>query len=122
MLIVTTPERTLVEGFRKPALAGGWEELIRSAASFPTLDLDLLEKVELRYDIAKLWAACGWFLERFRETFHVPERLLARIEKRRPKSLQYLERGKSGGTLAARWNLILPEALVRFGEPDEPQS
>jgi hypothetical protein len=41
----TGPERTLVEGFCRPSLAGGLEKLVRSASGFSTLDLDLLEKV-----------------------------------------------------------------------------
>ena len=45
MLETTGPERTLVEGFRRPALSGGLEELVRSASAFPTLDLGLLGKV-----------------------------------------------------------------------------
>ena len=30
-----------------------------------------------------------------------------------------VRRDRRGGVLAARWNLILPEALTRLGEPDE---
>ena len=82
--------------------------------------LGLLGKVLQRYDLANLWAATGWFLERFRETFHVPEGVLARIEGHRPRSPQYLERGRRGGRLVLRWNLILPEILDRPGEADEP--
>ncbi len=120
MLETTGPERTLVEGFRRSALAGGLEELVRSASAFPTLDLGLLDKVLRRYDLANLWAATGWFLERFRKTFHVPEGVLARIEGHRPRSPQYMERGRRGGRLVQRWNLILPEILDRPGEADEP--
>jgi hypothetical protein len=65
ILTATGPERTLVEGFRRPALAGGLEELVLSAGGFSTIDLNLLEEVLNRYDIANLWAATGWFLERF---------------------------------------------------------
>src|SRR5947199_35528 len=82
---------------RRPPLSGGLEELVRSASAFPTLDLGLLGKVLQRYDLANLWAATGWFLERFRETFHVPEGVLARIGGHRPCSPQYLERGRRGG-------------------------
>ena len=119
LLQATGPERTLVEGFRRPFLAGGAEELVRSASKFPTLDLDLLEKVLKRYDIANLWAATGWFLERFQATFHVPEKVLAGMEKHRPRSNQYLERNRRGGMLAKRWNLILPKEVFNLGEPDE---
>jgi predicted transcriptional regulator of viral defense system len=119
LLEVTGPERTLVEGFSRPALAGGLEELVNSAAGFTTLDLELLEEVLHRYDMAKLWAATGWFLERFQKSFHVPDALLARMEQRRPRSRAYVERGQRGGLLVGRWNLILPKVLLSSGEPDE---
>jgi len=59
------------------------------------------------------------FLERFQKTFHVPGATLARMERRRPRSKQYLERGRRGGILAKRWNLILPKEVFKLGEPDE---
>jgi predicted transcriptional regulator of viral defense system len=119
LLDVTGPERTLVEGFNRPSLAGGMEELVRSAAGFTTLDLDLLEEILRRYDLARLWAATGWFLDMFQKSFHVSDDLLMRIEKNRPHSRLYAERAQRGGALARRWNLILPQTLLSLGEPDE---
>jgi len=115
ILKATGPERTLVEGFRRPALVGGLEELVLSAGGFSTIDLDLLEEVLNRYNIANLWAAAGWFLERFQSSFYVPNEVLLRMERRRPRSPQYLERGHRGGWLASRWNLILPNILKSAG-------
>jgi predicted transcriptional regulator of viral defense system len=120
VLRTTGPERTLVEGFRRPALAGGLDELVQSAAGYPVLDLELLEEVLRRYDIANLWAATGWFLERFQKAFYVPDDVLARMERRRPRSPQYLERNLRGGWLASRWNLILPNSLKTQGGVGEP--
>lgn len=120
LLRVTGPERTLAEGFRRPDLVGGLEELVVSAAGFPTLDLELLEEVLRRYRVRSLWAAVGWFLERFHRTFHVPEVTLRRLERHRPSAPQYLVRDSRGGALAPRWNLILPRELTRVSEPDEP--
>jgi predicted transcriptional regulator of viral defense system len=119
LLLITGPERTLIEGFRRPSLAGGLEELVTSAGGFAVLDLDLLEEVLQRYEIANLWAATGWFLERFQQTFHVPEEILTRMERRRPKALQYLERDRRGGLIAGRWNLILSKELTGRGEPND---
>jgi len=116
----TGPERTLIEGFRRPPLAGGLEELVQSAAGFPVLDLELIEEILCRYDIANLWAAGGWFLERFQKTFYVPDDLLRRLERRKPRSPQYLARNFRGGRLAPRWNLILPNSLRERGEIGEP--
>lgn len=119
VLETTGPERTLVEWFRRPALAGGLEELVRSAGAFPTLDLDLLMDILRRYGTANLWSATGWFLERFQKDFHVPPEFLTRIESHRPRSPQYLDRGRRGGKLVSRWNLILPDILMQPGEADE---
>jgi len=119
ILRTTSPERTLIEGFRQLALVGGPEELVQSAGGFPTLDLDLLKKVLDRYEISNLWAALGWFLEGFQKTFHVTEKYLNTIERKKPRSPQYLERNQRGGWLASRWNLILPAGLKKIGELDE---
>jgi len=119
LLLTTGPERTLVEGFRRPALAGGLEELVNSAGGFAVLDLNLLEDVLQRYGIANLWAATGWFLERFQQTFHVPEEILIRMERHRPRSPQYLERDRRGGVLAGRWKLVLPKEVMGGGEPND---
>jgi predicted transcriptional regulator of viral defense system len=113
---VTGPERTLVEALRRPGLAGGAEEVVQSAAGFAVLDLGALEEILECYDVAGLWAAVGWFLDRFSATFHVPGEVLARFEQRRPRSPQYLERGRRGGVMSNRWNLIVREAVARAGE------
>ncbi|MDY7092523.1 MAG: hypothetical protein SX243_06055 [Acidobacteriota bacterium] len=120
VLRVTGPERTLVDGFRQPALAGGVEELVGSAASFPVLDLDLLGKVLAAYDSKSLWAAVGWFLERYQNAFYVPDTYLEELEKQIPASPYYLARGTRGGDLQGRWNLIVPESVGSGREPDEP--
>jgi len=119
IMMTTGPERTLVEGFRKPALVGGADSLVTAAAGFSSLDLDLLEEILQRYNIANLWAAIGWFMERFGQTFHVPEAFLERLALKRPRSPQYLERGQRGGKLEARWNLVLPRSLHRMEELDD---
>jgi hypothetical protein len=76
------------------------------------LDLELLEEVLARYDVANLWAAVGWFLERHRSEFHVPEPTLIRFQRQCRRSPQYVVRGQRGGTFVARWKLIVPTSLV----------
>jgi predicted transcriptional regulator of viral defense system len=120
VLSCTGPERTLVEGFNRPELAGGLEEFLVSASGFPVLNLALLEKILQVYDIRQLWASVGWFLERFQQTFHVSEETLERMECNRPKSPQYLIRSRRGGVLQSRWNLILPDEIEGFGESNVP--
>lgn len=119
LLRATGAERTLVEGFRRPALVGGVEQLVLSAAGFPTLDLELLEHVLSEYGEHVLQAAVGWFLERFQESFHVPESFLRELEARGPSTPRYLLRGRRGGALASRWNLILPDEMLQLEERGE---
>ena len=121
LLQTTGPERTLVEGFRRPALIGGLPELVDSACGFSVLDLDLLQEILQCYDTANLWAATGWFLERFQKSFHVTGAVLDRLARHSPRSPQYLDRNRRGGVFLARWNLLLPKVLVNMGEPDEHQ-
>jgi hypothetical protein len=117
-LRVTGHERTLLDGFRDPAHVGGPAELVESAAGFPLLDLDLLIRLLEAYGEKRLYAATGWFLERYQRTFSVPDDFARQLEEKRPRSPQYLLRGQRGGRLAKRWNLIVPEALLS-AEPDE---
>jgi predicted transcriptional regulator of viral defense system len=118
-LRVTGPERTLVDGFWQPGLVGGLPELVESAAGFGVLDLDLLREVLKAYDQKTLFAAVGWFLERYQRTFFVSAKYLSALQKRCPKAPHYLLRAERGGVMVPRWNLIVPEPLVR-GEPNEP--
>jgi predicted transcriptional regulator of viral defense system len=120
-LIVTGPERTLLDGFRNADLVGGIEELVESAAGFPVLDLKLLLRLLETYDEKTLWAATGWFLERHRRTFYVDERLLRKLERRLPTVPHYLLPGQRGGSLVRRWKLIVPDNVVRYGEDNESQ-
>ena len=119
LLVVTGPERTLVEGLRRPALAGGLEELLLSAGAFPTLDLALLADILDGYDTARLWAATGWFLERHQSAFSVPKSFLGSLQARRPATVLYLQRAQRGGTLEARWNLVVPESASHLSASDE---
>ena len=112
-LRVTGPERTLVEGFRRPHRVGGLSELAESAAGFAMLDFDLLEAVLVAYDQRSLWAATGWFVEQHVDKWSPPKEFLSRCRDRRPRSNQYLLRQQRGGTTLPEWNLIVPTALIR---------
>lgn len=118
LLRVTGPERTLVEGLRRPDLVGGLPELTTSASGFATLDLALLERVLKRYNERKVWAAAGWFLEQHQKSFHVPDEYLQQLEQHRPRSPLYVPRRQRGGMLNPRWNVILPAELMQ----SEPMS
>ena len=118
-LQVTGPERTLIDGFRRPDLVGGAAEFVESAAGFSVLELPLLFRLLNAFGQKGLWAAVGWFLETYRSTFYVGDDDLVSIEENVPKAPVYLVRDQRGGVLVRRWNLIVPDELVTGRELDE---
>ena len=112
LLEVTSPELTLVEGFRYPHRVGGIEELVKSADGFRKLDLgeirDLLTSVKQR----KLNAAVGWFLSRDPDKWGADSRYLQDFRARIPAGPVYLERGASSSLLVRAWNLLVPRELI----------
>ncbi len=120
-LRVTGPERTLLDGFRRPDLVGGHAELVESAAGFPVLELPLLFELLNAFRQKLLWATVGWFLDTYRATFFVSEDDLVHMEKHVPRAPLYLERDQRGGVLVRRWNLIVPDVMLEGREPDESQ-
>mgnify|MGYP007122523202 CR=1 FL=1 len=111
----------MLEGFRQPRWVGGFEELLESASGFGVLDLDLLHALLTAYDQSNIWAATGWFLERYQQEFFVPDAYLAQLEKHRPDQPTYLARNERGGTLQSRWNLIVPAYLLAWeGQHAQP--
>jgi len=115
-LVTTGPERTLVEGFRRPHRVGGLEELLESIPSFATIDFDVLRQVLVAYDERTLWAVVGWLAERYSEQWSTPARFLDLCRQRGLRQNQYLVRGLRGGRLVSGWNLIVPETLVNAAE------
>ncbi len=108
---VTGPERSLVDGLMRPRWVGGLDELLESAAGFRDLDLDLLGEYLRIFNKRVLYAAVGWFLERHPETTEAPKSFLASLERRAAGSPIYLASRSKGGSLQARWRLIVPAHL-----------
>lgn len=111
-LVTTGPERTLVEGFRRPHRVGGLEELLESIIGFSIMDFDSLRQVLEAYDERTLWAAVGWLTERNREQWSTPQPFLDMCHKWGLRQNQYLVRGLRGGRLVSGWKLIVPETLL----------
>ncbi|OGA43455.1 MAG: hypothetical protein A3G24_12650 [Betaproteobacteria bacterium RIFCSPLOWO2_12_FULL_62_13] len=59
----TTLERTLVDVFARPDLAGGWEEIWRSLETVEFFDLDVVVQYVLLLENATTAAKVGFFLE-----------------------------------------------------------
>jgi len=119
-LRVTTPERTLVDGFRELSLVGGLDELVESMDGFATLKPEELRDVLRAYGNRRLWAAVGWYLQRRLKSLFLSDAILRDFKKNRPQTRVYLVPGQRGGVLARDWNLVVPEHLQRNerGEDD----
>ncbi|OLC12233.1 MAG: hypothetical protein AUH29_17015 [Candidatus Rokubacteria bacterium 13_1_40CM_69_27] len=108
---VTSLERTAVDALDRPDLTGGLEEAWRSLSAIPLLDLRaVLDYVRLR-GLATLAAKVGLFLERHKDHFSVPPRVLEELQSLRPRAPHYLDRSVRGKLVAA-WNLIVPTVLL----------
>ena len=118
-LRVTTPERTLVDGFRKLSLVGGLDELVESMDGFATLGPELLSDVLRAYDNKRLWAAVGWYLQRRLNSLFLDESILGEFKANRPSTRVYLVPGQRGGLVAKDWNLVVPEHLQRAARGDD---
>jgi len=118
-LRVTTPERTLVDGLRELSLVGGLDELVESMDGFATLNLDALKEILRAYNIRRLWAAVGWYLQRRLKDLFLDASILGDFQKHRPRTRVYLVPGQRGGMLARDWNLIVPAHLLRSIRGDD---
>jgi predicted transcriptional regulator of viral defense system len=108
---VTSLERTAVDVLDRPDLAGGLEEAWRSLSAIPLLDLRaVVDYVRLR-NLATLAAKVGLFLDRHKDHFPVPARVLEELQSLRPRAPHYLDRS-TRGKLAPTWNLIVPTVLL----------
>ena len=112
----TTRERTLVDCVRVPSNAGGISEILRGLSGLGPLDSEEVLRFTDLYGEANLAGRLGFVLEA--SDLAVEGRLFYELERRRPQARVYLEPGLRGGTLARRWNVIVPEHLRRA--PREP--
>ena len=118
-LHVTTPERTLVDGFRRLSLVGGLDELVESMDGFATLKPELLRDVLRAYGSKRVWAAVGWYLQRRLKSLFLDDSVLVEFKANRPRSRVYLVPGQRGGVMAKDWNLVAPEHLQRAVRVDD---
>jgi len=113
---VTGRERTLVDCLNRPQYSGGFEELLNCVSSLPSLDFTLLENYLSALRSPTLYARVGFVLERFAEQLFLDQKLLARLERKLPKSPAYLLKRETGNLLVRRWHLLVPPHLHRAEE------
>ena len=113
MVKFTGKERTLVDCLEHPEYCGGFEEVYRCSEKLPFLNFDVLaEYIRLRSKRI-LFAKVGFFLEQHREAFFVEEDFLNYLERQVPKQPLYLEGRSKKGRLMKKWNLIVPEKVLK---------
>lgn len=110
---VTSVERTAVDLLDRLDLSGGFEEAWRFLEGAGYLDLDLVVSyVELLRN-ATTAAKVGYCLEELRDTLAVAPAALERLERLRPRSPQYIRRGRrTPQRFSPRWNLVVPASVA----------
>jgi predicted transcriptional regulator of viral defense system len=106
---VTTREQTLVDCMTKVGLGGGIEEVIRSFAGLPYVNIDAIMFC-LKTSPSSVAARVGWYLEANQERWSVPDKVLTTIERRVSRRASYkLDPAyKKFADYHARWHLNLP--------------
>ena len=112
---VTSRERTVLDCLDRPVYGGGWDEVCRCIASLPVLDLPwILEYLRGRRK-PTLAAKTGYVLETYRDKFYPSQDWLEELRALSPRSAVKLDRHRRG-VYVGRWNLVVPEDLVRWLE------
>lgn len=111
---VTGLERTMVDLLDRPDLAGGWEEFWRSLAGAGYVDTSVILRHVRNLRNSTTAARVGWFLEAQQGEWLIPDQVLTDLEHLAPAVPVYLERSRrEPGKLLRRWNLIVPERVLR---------
>ncbi len=110
---VATLERTLVDVLDAPEKCGGWEEIWRSLEMVEFFDLDAVTEYALNERPALTVARVGFFLEQNRRALMVEDHHLQVLEKQAPRRALYLDSSRQSGKLVRRWNLVVPEHVLK---------
>ena len=117
---VTTLERTLVDVLDAPEKAGGWEEIWRSLEMVEFFDLDAVVEYALKLGSALTVARVGFYLDEHRDTLMVEDRYLQALRGAAPAQPRYLDTTREPGRLVSKWNLVVPERVLRRGWQEVP--
>ena len=117
-MIITSlgPERVLVEGFRNLNQYGGLGEFLESVDALQRINANLLLKLLEAYDEGRLYSAVGWFLESDWPVLQGSEELIISLFEKRSKGPVYLDRSMGEVIKSRRWNLLIPERILRWRE------
>lgn len=110
---VTTIERTVVDLFDRPDLAGGAEELWNSLALVERLKTEDLVRQARGLGNAGTIAALGFWLESERERLGIPASSLEALKALKPKYPQYALGARKGDAKSvSAWNILVPRSLA----------
>jgi len=117
-VIITSlgPERVLVEGFRNLNQYGGLGELLESVDALQRINEKLLLRLLEAYNEGRLYSAVGWFLESTWTILEPSEELITSLFEKRSKGPVYLDRSMGEVKKNSRWNLFIPERILRWRE------
>ena len=110
---VTDRERTFLDCIRRPELAGGLDEMVRSLGTFHTIDTVVLGGYIGRFGERSLIQRTGVILALLQEDLRVPDEFLAGLRTGVGKKVYYLTpgMGRGIGRLDKEWNVIVPRNI-----------
>ena len=110
---LTSLERTIVDCFDRPDLAGGGEELMNSLALVLRVRAGPLVQQAEALGSASACGALGWWLEREQVRLGVPVTALKALRQLKPKHAQYVLGAKPGAARSvAEWSILVPAELA----------
>ncbi len=109
--LVTNASRTLVDCLDRLELGGGFEEVVLSLESYPTVDFDeILAYLDLLGSPTTV-ARVGYALDAYAERLYFTDEVQSRFRDRLPSRPVYLRR-ETPTRLVAKWRLLVPERLL----------
>lgn len=112
MVKVSDKERTLLDCLRQPDYAGGFEEIIKSMASTPSLDYEKLCDYLKNFGEAALYTRTGYLLDLLKEDLRTPDHVLEEMKKHGTKHTYYLDTTKKKDCeYNKEWNLMTPKGI-----------
>lgn len=105
---VTGRERTLVDCLDRLDLAGGAEEVFRSAGTYPYINFDILLKYLHIQNKSSLYAKTGFLMDSYRDLFGFTQEEEQKILAGVTGSYAYLGPRRPGNRFISKWRLLVP--------------
>ena len=110
---VVAKERLLVDLLDRMELSGGWEEITNAFMYETDLDWQKMLDYTKQLNHPATAARLGFMLERFQDTMQVPEDVLTGLSPLIPRTPEYFYRSNRKGNFVNRWNLYVPEEMLK---------